>query len=282
MADMALGDAYADYLSKGRPDGPWKVPILQGPAKDKSAMKATGLRTALHVHAYYVDELDDVLSRLGANLSRPKVFVSVKDAQDLVQAETLLQDYDGESVTRIVPNLGRDIGPFLIEFGPELVRDFDVIGHVHTKKSAALADDALVAHWKRFALCNVLGGLEAGAMMDLQLSAFEKVPGLGITFPADPHIISWNLNKGHAVRLSAQMGVTDLPDAFDFPVGTMFWMRSSALSPFVGLNLDWADCPSEPLPYDGSMLHALERLFGIIPKLNGFEVRMTNVMGVTR
>lgn len=281
-SDLRLGDAYADYLSKGRPDGPWSIPILQGPLNDRSTSKVTGLRIALHIHAYYQDGLVDVLSRLKANLSRPKVFVSVKDAHALAEANALLQGYDGESEIRIVPNIGRDIAPFLTEFGPELVRDFDVIGHVHIKKSIALQNDSLVEYWMRFVLSNVLGGSQAGAMMDLQLSEFSRMPGLGMTFPADPHILSWNKNRTHAELLAAKMGIIDLPDAFDFPVGTMFWIRNDALAPFIGLNLKWADYPHEPLPCDGTMLHALERLFGIIPKLNGFETRMTNVTGVTR
>ena len=33
----------------------------------------------------------------------------------------------------------------------------------------------------------------------------------------------------------------------------------AALAPLMGLNLGWEDYPDEPLPYDGSVLHALER-----------------------
>nr|WP_242452781.1 rhamnan synthesis F family protein [Prosthecochloris ethylica] len=279
---MQHGDAYADYLSRGRPEGPWMTPVLQGPVTERSAPNATGQRTALHIHAYYLDGLNDVLSRLKVNRSRPKVFVSVRDSENLLQAKNLLQSYDGESEIRIVTNLGRDIGPFLTEFGPELVRDFEVIGHVHIKKSITLQNEELVGRWTSFVLSNVLGGPKAGAMMDVQLSEFEQVPGLGMTFPADPNILSWNRNRMHAEQLAAKMGLVDLPDAFDFPVGTMFWMRSSALAPFIGLNLGWTDYPSEPLADDGTMLHALERLFGVVPGMKGFETRMTNVPGVNR
>ena len=62
----------------------------------------------------------------------------------------------------------------------------------------------------------------------------------------------------------------------------MFWIRAEALLPFVELGLEWSDFPAEPLPYDGSMLHALERLFGVIPLKNGYGIKMTNVKGVTR
>lgn len=281
-SEMPLGDAYADYLQKGRPEGPWKTSILQGPVQIGDVPQVSRLRVALHIHAYYAEALDDLLSRLRENLTRPTLFISVKDEQDHKKVESLLQDYDGDSQVRVVPNLGRDIGPFLTEFGASLTREFDVIGHVHTKKSVSLQDEESVERWSRFLLDNVLGGPQAGAMMDLQLAEFQSVPSLGVTFPADPNVCSWNLNKNYATRLSQQMGISELPDAIDFPVGTMFWIRSNALLPFVELDLGWSEYPSEPAPYDGSILHALERLFGVLPRLQGFGVRMTNVQGVTR
>jgi len=47
-----------------------------------------------------------------------------------------------------------------------------------------------------------------------------------------------------------------------FLVGTMFWARSEAMKPLIHLNLQWEDYPEEPIPIDGSMLHALERIIG--------------------
>lgn len=282
LADaMPLGDAYADYLQKGRPEGPWKTDVLRGPVA-QGAVAATSLRAALHIHAYYIDDLADIILRLKANLSRPTVFVSVSDDDNETKALQYLRKYDGESQVRVVPNLGRDIGPLLTEFGPKLIGEFDVVGHVHTKKSLGLMDGDLVEKWKTFTVENVLGGPVAGAMMDLQLAEFEKVHGLGLTFPADPYVMSWNKNKPHALRLATELGLDGLPNSFDFPVGTMFWMRAEALAPFVKMGLGWTDYPSEPLPNDGTQLHALERLFGIVPKMNGFEVRVTNIKGLTR
>lgn len=278
---MAFGDAYADYLDKKRPEGPWRAGILRGPVPRGTA-RACSLRAALHVHAYYVDELTSIVARLQANVSRPTVFVSVGDAVSEAEALRQLSGYDGESEVRIVPNLGRDIGPLLTEFGPELIRDFDVVGHVHTKRSVGLQDATLVERWKTFTAENVLGGPIGGAMMDLQLAEFEKLPQLGLSFPADPYVTSWNKNRPQAQRLAGRLGLDDLPDAFDFPIGTMFWMRGEALAPFVDLGLGWADYPAEPLPYDGTLLHALERLFGIVPLQRGFVTRQTQVKGLTR
>jgi lipopolysaccharide biosynthesis protein len=60
----------------------------------------------------------------------------------------------------------------------------------------------------------------------------------------------------------------------------MFWMRSAALARFVDLGLSWEDYPPEPLAIDGTLLHAIERLFGMAAP--GTRVVATRTQGVNR
>jgi lipopolysaccharide biosynthesis protein len=69
---------------------------------------------------------------------------------------------------------------------------------------------------------------------------------------------------------------------FNFPMGTMFWARSSAIRSLIVLNLSWEDYPAEPLPYDGTMLHAIERLLPFIVDAAHYRSVVTNVPGITR
>lgn len=280
--EMPLGDAYADFLQKGRPDGLWKNSVIQGPVTALTRGKPVAIATALHVHAYYIDGLEDIVSRIKVNVNRPSLFVSVASDLDRAKAEKILSSYDGESEVKAVPNVGRDIAPLLTQFGNALIRDFEVIGHVHCKKSLSIQNSETAERWLEFCLSNVIGGPEAGSMMDAQLSEFQSTPSVGVVFPADPNVLSWSKNKPYAERIVSRMGFENLPDAIDFPVGTMFWIRKVALQPFVDLSLKWSDYPPEPLPYDGTILHALERLFGVVPRLSGLEIRVTNIQGITR
>ncbi|MDR7123302.1 rhamnan synthesis F family protein [Pseudotabrizicola sp. 4114] len=275
-------DPYSDFLTRGRPAGPWSLPVIRETDTPALGNAARKLRCALHIHAYYVDPLEGILARLMLNASRPALFVSVADEAAQTEAARILSSYDGPSQIRVMPNAGRDIGPFLTGFGAELVQDYDVIGHLHTKKSIALVDDKMVARWTAFLQENTLGGEIGGAMLDRVVNAFASDPTLGVVFPSDPHVFAWTRNRDHAARLADRMGLGDLPDAFDFPIGTMFWMRSEALRPFVDLNLGWTDYPIEPIAIDGTMLHALERLFGVAPVLQGYRAAVTSVTGVTR
>lgn len=277
-----LAAPYADFIRAGRPAGPWSTPVIAGPSREPLPENAAALGAALHIHAYYPDDLSRILSHLTVNRTRPALYVSVASEEAAETARRLLNGYEGATTVRVVPNLGRDIGPLLSGFGAELVDGFDVVGHVHTKRSADLADQRLVDNWTRFLFENVLGGSKGGAMLDRSLAAFADNPKLGLIYPSDPNIIGWGQNRDHAAGLAARLHLTQLPDYFDFPVGTMFWMRAEAFRPFVELGLGWDAYPAEPVAYDGTVLHALERLFGVVPPARGFDVAVTCVKGVTR
>ena len=62
----------------------------------------------------------------------------------------------------------------------------------------------------------------------------------------------------------------------------MFWARSGALSDLYELDLDWTDYPQEPIGYDGTILHALERMIPIIVESKGFSYEMSYTPNHTR
>ena len=176
---------------------------------------------------------------------------------------------------------GGDIGPLLTQFGPALIASYDITGHLHTKKSAHVADRPFADAWSAFLLENLIGGKRGGAMLDIIMSTMGSDPTIGIVFPDDPHVISWTSNRKYADDLAACMKCGKLPEQFNFPVGSMCWMRSAVLEKFVELDLAWDNYAPEPLPIDGTSIHAIERLFGVVPATVGMTCVVTNVRGVT-
>jgi lipopolysaccharide biosynthesis protein len=76
------------------------------------------------------------------------------------------------------------------------------------------------------------------------------------------------------------MGMTEsLPECFDFPLGTMFLARAAAIKPLIELGLQWEDYPQEPLPNDGTILHAIERLMPFVVAHAGFTMAGLRVPG---
>jgi glycosyltransferase involved in cell wall biosynthesis len=281
---MCDRDPYAAFLRLDRPTGPWSVPVIQGQAEAPNAdISQISLRAALHIHAYFTDQLPNIVVRLACNLARPDLYVSVADAAGRKMATQCLEAYQGKvRAIEVVPNIGRDIGPLLTAFGPELVTNYDVVGHIHTKKTSHADDLDMVRRWVELTLSGVLGGPKAGPMMDRVLMRFATDAKLGVVHPEDPHVFGWTANLAPARRLVAAMGRGPLPEAFNFPVGTMFWMRAAALQPFIDLGLTWEAYPAEPLATDGTSLHALERLFGVVPRLDGWQAAVTFTPGIGR
>ncbi|MGH8029021.1 MAG: rhamnan synthesis F family protein, partial [Arenimonas sp.] len=272
-------DALVDWLQKGRPEGQWLSPVIG--SNDTTLPVPASMRVALHLHVYYADLLVEMLARLEGNTARPDLFISVPNQRVADEVAPQLATYAGRVVdVQVVPNRGRDIGPLLTAFGPALLAGYDVVGHLHTKKTADLKDESVGKNWYRFLLENLLGG--TAPMADIVLGAMAADPDVGLVFPDDPNVVSWGSNRPYAQAVAGDLGVETLPDHFQFPVGTMFWARVEALRPLIEHGFDWSDYPAEPLPYDGSLLHALERLFPLVTEARGYRTAVTNVRGVTR
>ena len=130
-------DPLADYIRAGRPRGRWDFDLVT-PIGSPSAVPRS-LRIGLHIHVHYPDLLAAMLERLVQNQTRIDLLVSATSDQTRRAAISQLASYRGGSVdVRLVPNRGRDIGPLLTEFADTIAAQYDIIGHVHTKKTAVM------------------------------------------------------------------------------------------------------------------------------------------------
>ena len=274
-------DPFADYIRAGQPQGPWNYRLVEA-GLAASLGGPPPLRVALHLHVYYPELLPEMLERLAHNRTQPDLFISISSAEVRPQIDEYLAAYAGPvAAVEVAPNRGRDIGPFLTAFGRRMIDDYDVIGHLHTKKSMDVKDASMGASWYRFLLENLLGSSKQAAMDDV-MAAMHADESLGMVFPVDPHVVGMGANQEFALELAGQLGLGPMPEHFLFPVGSMFWTRPAALAPIISLGLEWDDYPHEPLPYDGSMLHALERLFSLSLPLSGLSMAAMHTAGVTR
>jgi glycosyltransferase involved in cell wall biosynthesis len=276
-------DPFAEYIRQGKPAGPWVQEVITPVEVTDEDLNKAQVPTALHLHLYYTEMADSILARIARCKSRPDLLISVGDQHARCEVEEVLSKY-GLRAKRIaiVPNRGRDIGPFLTEFGREIAENYEIIGHLHSKKTVTIEDQGLVRTWADFLYGNLLGNEEL--MMDTILMRMGEDPSIGLVYPDDPFVMGWGENKKIAESLLGKMKVSagELYENINFPVGTMFWARTKALKPLFNLKVDWSDYPEEPLPYDGSILHGIERLLPIIIKNNQYTEAVTYVEGKTR
>ena len=271
-------EAFRTYIAEGRPSGPWKSPVLD--LRPVSSPHVTA-KSALHIHAYYPELVPDIVRRLSRNSTPVDVFISAPSAE---KADAAVAAFEVQSIPvtefKVIANLGRDIGPFLFDFADALA-DYDLIGHVHTKRSDLVGNALAVDRWRNFLLENLLGG--TFQTMDSILATMSAEPNYLIAFPDDPLCVGWDGNRHLASRLLGQRyGQLKLPDYFNFPVGTMFWARRELYDAARQLVPVKSILPGEPLPYDGTLLHAFERILGLLPQVMGKESLLIRVPGANR
>lgn len=279
--NSAVVNPLAHFIRSGKPDGPWCHDVIV-PFDEAQAVSDKPCSAALHVHFFYPELAIDLFQKLAVNRSRCDLLLTTTDKEKAKTLRAAISEYKGGAVTiSVVPNRGRDIGAFLSGIGREYLARYDVVGHLHAKRSLVLGDATAGESWREFLWQNLVGDLYP--MMDTVLARFAAEPRLGLVFPEDPHLPGWSDNFEIASGLAERLELTEpLELFFEFPVGTMFWARTKALAPLFDLKLGWNDYPEEPVPYDGTMLHALERLLPSIARHAGYDYATTHIPGVGR
>ena len=249
-----------ELISESVDQNDYGEPVLSLPFGYSQRLAPPEGRIAVILHAFYPD-LAPELRRYLDNICRPfDLFVSTDTEVKAISLRRAFADVTAGSVdVRIVPNRGRDITTKLITFR-DVYDSHSFVIHLHTKTSN---HDARLARWRSFILDCLLG---SPAIVESVLEAFTRMPQLGIVaprnFPTVRPYMNWDINFVMARTLAARMGITITPDsALDFPVGSMFWARSAALRPLLDLELSFEDFPAEVGQTDGTLAHAIERLY---------------------
>jgi lipopolysaccharide biosynthesis protein len=229
-------------------------------------------KIALHIHVYYIDLVHEFIARLN-NCTRPvDLFISVPDGGNRDEVERLFVtgiSNGGRIVVESCENKGRDIAPMIKLFGQALL-DYDIIGHMHTKRSP---HNSLLSDWLTSTLDTLLGtksspegiAVRADQVFGLLCRDAKLVcaqPPLGVI----PDPSGWGTNQRSAEILLRRAGIPmpNLPQRIDFPNGSMFWARRDAVQALLNLPVAFDDFPEEPIPADGTLAHALERLIFLL------------------
>lgn len=271
------GDAFAHWLRSGRPAGPWSREIVR-PA-DPPIEHASAAQVLVHGHFHYPELLEDLLTRLRANRQPYHLLITTGSEAHRAVIEQRLAEEPGTWEVEVVPNRGRDLAPLFTAVGRRLL-DYDLFLHVHSKKSPHAAGDG-GDRWRHFLFEHLIG--DSFAMMDTICARFAADDRLGLVSPEDPNLHDWDLNREWGEQWAQRFNVDGpLPTHFDFPLGAMFWARTEALRPIIEADLAWEDYPAEPLPVDGSALHALERIIPFVVEQRGYSFLKSVVPGVHR
>ena len=221
LGNNSMEDPLIDYLKSGRPKGEW-ISELITPNRKKE--ETTPAKTALHIHIHYIDLVEEIFLAIKFNKTEPDIYITYNNRLHEEEIRKLAKNYRIKCKAIILtPNKGRDIGPLITEVGPIIDNNYDVYGHIHTKKSVHI-DDRVAEMWRNYLIVNLLGDIN-NPMMDRIIYEMVSDESIGMVFPDDPHCPKWDANYFLAQKLAKRMGIDQLPNEFKFPVGTMFWAR---------------------------------------------------------
>lgn len=234
------------------------------------AIEVSQRRIAAIVHLYYEDlawEFKRYLTNVPGQLD---LFISTVDAFRAQCLRHAFADWTKGTVDiRIVPNRGRDIAPKLVSFADIYAR-YDYVLHVHGKRSYHAG---VLALWRQYLLESLTGSRAVVASI---LHLFEHQPRIGMVaaqhYEPLRHWIHWGGNLPHAHRLASCLGIALNDEApLDFPSGSMFWARSAALRPILDLSLQTEDFEEEAGGKDGTLAHAIERMYFYVCERAGYD-----------
>ncbi|WP_025564760.1 rhamnan synthesis F family protein [Psychromonas sp. SP041] len=266
------------YISTGIKEGRINTPFApRWEPKDKlydeidtTLIKKQKIAVCLHV--FYEDFLDyyrQCLEHFPVNVD---VFISVSDIAlkdvALEKLGSLITVNNIEVVA--VPNRGRNFGPMLVEYGQKLL-NYDLFCHLHSKKS--LYSGRPQTQWADY-LGEFL--LNDANVIAKAITHMAKDNECGIYYPTSfmmmPDWVNhWLKNKPFKNKLFDEWQIKDHSEFLAYPVGGMFWAKPNALKQLLEKEYKYEDFPAEPLPNDGSELHALERTIGLLAERNGYK-----------
>jgi lipopolysaccharide biosynthesis protein len=214
------------------------------------------------LHIYYEDLTEELVQCVLCVPEPRRVYISTDTKDKEIHIRKILELHDMEAEIRVLPNRGWDIAPFLVGFA-DRIREHTIILRLHSKRSVQIPGD-IGTLWRQ-TLFNVLAGSRGRTQGIMRAFAHNQELGMVCT----PHAAYWKDcvhfggNYVRMEKLLSRLGITIRPDLpIDFPMGSMFWCRSSVLEPWLEMQLRFEDFePTLTELRDQTLAHAMERLF---------------------
>lgn len=235
-------------------------------------------RIALMIHIYFKDLIDSCFKYAESMPEYTDVYITT----DTEEKKKLIEEKFSELKCNqlkviLIENRGRDVSALLVGC-KEYIMNYDLVCFAHDKKTAQFKPDTIGKSFSYKCWENVLG---SRAYVENIIYTFEKNKRLGLLTPPPPNHAAfygifgteWGSNFDNTQRLSKKLKLNVDINIFKEPVaplGTMFWFRPKALKKLIEYNWEYKDFPKEPNDNDGTILHAVERIYPFVAQSEGY------------
>lgn len=231
--------------------------------QQNAIMKTSDL--AVVVHLYYTEVWAEIGKKLNNIEQDFDLFISM-NIKDSHFRDVIKKEYPNANIY-IVPNRGRDVLPFI-----NILRKLDNVGYkyvlkLHSKKSKHRKDGG---EWFKELTDNLLHNKDTVSKVIQNLEANSGIIGPRGHYVSTKKYIG--SNKKNMVKVLSM--IYDSKNAIviakkqinksGYFAGTMFWASIESLRPLLDIYLLPDDFEPERGQIDGTMAHAIERIFGLL------------------
>jgi len=229
---------------------------------------------AVITHIFYPDLVDEIRSVLKHIVEPFDLIVTTPHENEAADIFAAFSSLAAGVAIVVSENRGRDVGPFMAVYRNKMLDCYDAVLKLHTKKS--LYDTERGSSWRQ-GMFNQLCGTSKVTKRSIALLREGHV---GVVGPRAYHISHpdhwyWGSNRETVHRLLINVIARPLDDdalLLSFFSGTMFWFAPGAFSALHEIPEHLLAFESEKGQLDGTLAHALERVFGMLPPFSGYRL----------
>ena len=245
---------------------------------ESSSINSFEGKAAVFSYLFYEDLFEYSISKIKNVPESIDIYIATDNRKKIRTIRKLVNDIGIGTRCKILlhKGKGRDLSALLVTFHEHLMR-YDVIGFIHDKKSSQMAYSTV---GQSFNLNSWENMLNSRGFVNGVLQLFDQYPLLGFLSPPmllhstyfHTGIDAWTLCKDEVKALAERIGIHANIDFSKNPValGSVFWCRTKALRPLFEYQFNFYDFPDEPMPVDGTISHAIERIFPYVAQSEGY------------
>ena len=231
---------------------------------------------AVQLHLYYTDLIPEFFHYLNQIPYPFDLYISCREGQDLEYVGEWFRNlrYVNDVIVRHTQNRGRDLSPVYVLFREEIEKH-DYFLHIHSKKSLYTGNEQM--QWRTGALNSLLGNPNRVKQI---FSVFASSQKIGLIYPANETLgilaQHWLSNMYVGRNLLASLDIPYKDGLIDYPVGSFFWAKTTAVKKLFDRKLTYEDFPEESGQTDGTLAHALERVVAVVCENAGYHQAIIN------
>lgn len=230
------------------------------------------------VHVYYEDLFEKIMEYMENIPDDIDIYITTSEKRNVERLSRMLEEKKlCRAQILLVPNRGRDCSALFIGCR-ELAEKYEYICFLHDKKTSGNNGALTIGETFMANLFeNLLGG--AGYIRNI-LQLFQEHESLGLLAPPIPvhgqyfclKDNAWTSCFDQTVKLAEKIGIKIKvsKEKKPFVLSTAFWCRTEALRPLWDYGFSYEEFCEEPMPEDGTISHAIERILPYVAQKQGY------------